>query len=325
MPNNLKKNVLLIGATQMAIDYYNVLKTLNCNITVVGKSTNNAKVFFDKTGCDVLTGGVELFLKNNTSHFDAAIIAVGIEVLAATAMQLINANFKHILIEKPASIDLNELKDLANLAKKNNANLLIAYNRRFLASVLAAKQIIQKDGGVISFNFEFTEWAHTIEPLIKKKGIKKNWLIANSTHVIDLAFYLGGKPTNICSFTSGKLSWHDKAIFSGAGKTNYNALFSYQANWMAPGRWAIEILTLNSRLILKPLEELQIQLKGSVAINKVQINNEFDVKFKPGLYEQTNCFLNQNYSSFITIDDQVEMFKIYKIIAEGNANTINLN
>ncbi len=313
----MKKEILLVGASQMAVDYYNVLIELECNVTVVGRSEKTAAAFKESTGKEVVAGGLDLFLDTNDCQFDSAIVAVGVEQLAVTTSALINAGFKTLLVEKPAGLYEHEIKSLCVVANENNALVAIAYNRRFFASVLKAKQIIVKDGGVKSFNFEFTEWAHVFDTIEKKPGIKENLLLVNSTHVIDLAFYLGGDPKTIACFAEGELSWHKKAVFSGAGVTEANALFSYQANWNAPGRWWVEILTNNSRLILRPMEQLQIQLKGQIAINTVEIDDELDKKFKPGLFEQTKQFLTRNFSEFITLDDQVKKLDIYTRIAEG--------
>lgn len=318
MPDNLNKKVLLVGAGQMAVDYFKVLEALQCQITVIGRSEQSASVFEQKTGNKIITGGLEKFLQQNRNAFDAAVVAVGMEQLSPTTIQLLNNGFKYILVEKPAGLNKQEIQKLADIAAEKAAHVLVAYNRRFYASVLKVQEIIQQDGGVTSFNFEFTEWSHVIEPLQKEAGVKENWLLANSSHVIDLAFYLGGKPAEMNCYTAGKLSWHDKSVFAGSGKTGNNALFSYQANWDAPGRWGVEMLTAKSRLILRPLEELQIQLKGSVAINKVELDNALDVQFKPGLMLQTKEFLKGNFAEFKTIAEQAAMTEIYSRIANGN-------
>ena len=79
---------------------------------------------------------------------------------------------------------------IEKLAEANEANVYIAYNRRFYASVLEAKRRIDEDGGLSSFIFEFTEWSHSITNLDKTKFQLNNWFIGNSTHVIDAAFFL---------------------------------------------------------------------------------------------------------------------------------------
>jgi predicted dehydrogenase len=318
MSDHLNKKVLLVGAGPMAVDYFKVLQALKCDLTVIGRNERSAIAFQEKTGKTVVTGGLERFLKNNTVPFDAAIVAVGMEQLMPSAAQLLDKGFKNILVEKPAGLNSAEIKELAHRSKQAHATVLVAYNRRFYAAVLKAMELIKQDGGVTSFNFEFTEWAHTIEPLQKAPGVKDNWLLANSTHVIDLAFYLGGAPAEMNCYASGSLSWHDKAIFAGAGKTTNGALFSYQANWSSPGRWSVELLTAHSRLILRPMEDLQIQVKGSVAITKVPFDNAMDTQFKPGLLLQTTSFLSGNVSAFKTIAEQAEMVEIYDRIARGN-------
>lgn len=313
----MAKKILLVGAGPMAVDYFKVLKALNYEVTVVGRSEKSALDFESKTGQKAFAGGLTSFLKSSASEFEAAIVAVGVEQLASATAELINHDVRSILVEKPAGMNRKEIEDLAILATSKKADVFVAYNRRFYSSVLKAEEIIKTDGGVSSFNFEFTEWAHVIEPLQKAPGVKETWLLANSTHVIDLAFYIGGKPAVMNSYTSGQLSWHKHSVYSGAGRSVTGALFSYQANWEAPGRWVLEVLTKNSRLIFKPMEELQIQVKGSVAINKVEIDNTLDTQFKPGLHRQTEAFLVKEYSKLKSITQQLEDAKIYEQIAQG--------
>ena len=117
----------------------------------------------------------------------------------------------------------------------------------------------------------------------KREVAKENWFMVNSTHVVDMAFLLGGFPKELESYTAGDCDWHpDSAVFAGSGVSEYGALFSYQANWLAPGRWSVEILTLNNRLVFRPLEKLQVQKPKSVAIEFVDIDDQLDVEFKPG-------------------------------------------
>ena len=141
-------------------------------------------------------------------------------------------------------------------------------------------------------HFEFTEWAHKIEPLEKAPGVKENWFFANSTHVVDLAFYLAGNPVDWAAYSkSGQLTWHAKTNFSGAGITENGVLFSYLSNWESAGRWGIELLTFKRRIYLKPLEGIQIQNKGSIQVEEFTFEKEIDEQFKPGLYAQVEDFL----------------------------------
>lgn len=310
------KNVWLIGAGEMASDYFRVLHYLACKTTVIGRGEESAKKFSGKFSIPVHEGGINCFLNLPRELPDAAIVSVGVEALAETATSLIKYGVKRILLEKPGSLNYRDICDLNELAKENAAEVFIAYNRRMYASVIEARKLIKEDGGVLSMNFEFTEWGHIISPLKKGPGIKEAWLLGNSTHVIDLAFYLGGNPVELTTFTGGTLDWHPtSAIFVGAGRTEHNVLFSYNANWMSPGRWGVEILTENYRFILRPLEALQFVKKGSVAVESHEINDHWDKMFKPGLYEQTVNFLNGNVEELCSIDSQVSIWPFYAKMA----------
>ncbi|MCX6182702.1 MAG: gfo/Idh/MocA family oxidoreductase [Bacteroidetes bacterium] len=319
MSDHLNKKVLLIGTTPIAIDHWKVLNALGCETVVVGQGQQNAALFEKETGVKVHVGGVEKFIaENSLNDFDSALVSVGAEKLKEVTIALLNKGLHKILLEKPGGLNRQEMEMLAAETLKHKATVLLAYNRRFYASVLAAEEIIAKDGGVKSLQFEFTEWSHQLDTLPLKEIVKRNWIYAGSTHPIDLAFYFGGKPKEMKSFSAGKLAWHDKSIFYGAGKTEKDVLFSYAANWAAPGRWVVEILTNNYRLYFKPMEQLHIQNKGSVAVNKVEIDDSLDVQYKAGLYLQAKAFLEGNHSRFLTIAQQAEMAVIYEQMLNGN-------
>jgi len=226
---------------------------------------------------------------------------------------LIEYGVKYILVEKPGGMNIEEVKSLAQLSSRFNANVYVAYNRRFYSSTLKAKEFIENDGGVTSFNFEFTEWSNVIESIDINDETKQKWFLANSSHVADLAFFLGGFPSRLTTYTSGSLDWHSSAsIFSGAGLSENGAPFSYQANWESAGRWNVEILTKNRRLIFSPMEKLKSQKKGEIAIFDLNnINYSDDENFKPGLFKQVRCFLENSQSNLISIQRQLDMVEIY--------------
>lgn len=302
----------------MAVAYAEVLKAMNRTFIVIGRGAVSAEEFNQKTGVKPVIGGLSSFLAENKLSKDTiAIIATGTEVLLPSLLLLIDAGISKILIEKPAAISIEELIGNESKLSAVSDRIFVAYNRRFYASVIEAEKLISEDGGLLSMHFEFTEWAHKIEPLTKAKGVKENWFFANSSHVVDLAFHIAGKPTKWNSFSrKGKLTWHEKANFAGAGITDKQVLFSYLSNWESAGRWAIELLTINRRIYLKPLEGLQIQLKGSIALTEHLFDDNLDQLFKPGLYKQVEVFLaNEADSKLVSIAEQIETSKnIYKKI-----------
>lgn len=314
MSNNM--NVLLIGAGYMGKEYGKVLNALNVSYSVVCRSEESASKFNDELGVMPISGGVDNALNQINEELDMAIVAVNVEFLSSTVITLLNYGIKKILVEKPAALNKKELMMVYETCKSMDAEVYVAYNRRFYSSTEKALEIISEDGGVSSFNFEFTEWGFKIEKTSHPPKVKEEWLLANSTHVIDLAFFLGGYPSEMCSFNSGSLDWHSRASkYSGAGITDKGILFSYQANWDAPGRWAVEVLTNEHRLYFRPMEELAIQKKGSVDVVNVELDNQLDIDFKPGLYKQVETFLSEEKDErLVTIEDQINHMEFYEKI-----------
>ena len=310
MSHNINSNiVLLIGTGPMAVAYAKVLQGQKIDFQVVGRGVASAQNFYEETGEKPITGGLELFLTNHdVSQFDSAIVATGTEVLLDCLRLLIQHSITKILIEKPAAVSIAELNNNKELFMSHAASIFVAYNRRFYASVLETERLIEADGGLEAMNFEFTEWTHKIDASKKVPAVLNNWFFANSTHVVDLAFFLAGKPVDWTAYSKkGNLEWHDKTVFSGAGITEKGVLFSYLSHWESAGRWGIELLTSKNKIYLKPLEGILVQPKGTITPQNHVFDDALDHEYKPGLYKQVDAFLSGNTSRFITIKEQLEM------------------
>lgn len=311
------KPILLAGAGYMGIEYAKVLKSLERQFIVCGRNRESAKKFEDATSVKVNTGGVDKFLKETREIPDVAIVAVSEDQLGTVTLKLLDAHIKTILLEKPGGLDFEDVENVNKKTQEKGAKVYIAYNRRFYASVIKAKEIINEDGGILSVIFDFTEAVHKIEPLIRPASVKENWFLQNSTHVIDLAFFLAGTPKEFSSFSTESLPWHSiAAIFSGAGITEKNVLFAYHADWKGPGRWSLEIVTKNHKLFFKPLEKLQVQEMGSFEVKDVELEDNIDRDFKPGIYKEVQSFLASKWN-LCTIEEQVQNLKFYRKILEG--------
>lgn len=117
-------------------------------------------------------------------------------------------------------------------------------------------------------------------------------------------------------FLGGGASWHPSGtVFSGAGVTSSNALFSYSANWDSAGRWWVEFLTKENRYIMKPLEKLFVQKRGSVSVNEIEINDDFDQLYKPGLFKQVEAFMKFE-DRLMKIEEQIRILPIYQEICK---------
>ena len=329
MSDNLKIEVLLIGAGYMAVEYAKVLKGLNKKFITVGRGEESAKKFELATGFQAQRGGLEKFIENNDSLPPSAIIAVGVNELFATCASALKCGIKNILLEKPGAIRSSDLIMLNNLAKENSATVCIAYNRRFYSSTRTAIKYIFEDEGVTSFQFEFTEWLHLFNKNIFEDTNALKTLnlphifLGNSTHVLDMAFFLGGKPKEISCYHTGETNIENYyTVFAGSGITNNNVPFSYHADWLSAGRWGVEIMTKRHRLIFRPLEKLQVQNLKTVKADFVDIDDSLDTLYKPGVFLETQAFLEKNddFKYFCTLDEQCQMLPFYQKISGNNFN-----
>ncbi|RYE75797.1 MAG: hypothetical protein EOO74_09475 [Myxococcales bacterium] len=195
--------VLLVGAGPMAIAYAHVLKEMGRELVVLGRGAESAAAFAEATGVQPSTGDLGDQLVARGSLPEEAIVAVNAMYLADVTITLMNAGCRRILVEKPAALDEAELRSLVEAAESTGTELRVGYNRRFLSSVIAARQMIEEDGGVLSAKFDFSEPSRRIATLPKPQRELDTWFYGNSSHVVDLAFNLagGGTPAAGCHST----------------------------------------------------------------------------------------------------------------------------
>jgi len=176
--------------------------------------------------------------------------------------------------------------------------------------------MISDDGGLLSCHCDFTEWAHQVEALERSREQKARWLLANSTHMLDLAFFLAGTPVDIHTSVAGGLAWHPTgSVFNGSGVTDRGVLLSYHANWSGPGRWLLECVTRRHKFIFQPIEELRTMSRGSVAVSVVPPSDDSDARFKPGVFEQLLHFLSGETADMCRLDEQLKRWSLLERIA----------
>ncbi len=319
MSNNVNK-VLVVGTGYMAREYLKVLNGLNLDYEVVGNRQESVDKLESEQGISAIPGGIDNYL-NTTEDKNIptyAIVAVTTYRLYDVTRSLVLAGVKNILVEKPGVESIKQAEELIEHAKAKGVNIYIAYNRRFYTSVQELLRISEEDGGIESINFEFTEWRQSIEATSHPDNIKQKWFLMNSSHVVDLAFFLSGFPKEIQTSIKGSLPWHSSGcIYGGCGLTDRGIVFTYQANWDSPGRWGIEALTKKHRLYLRPMEKLAIQEKYSVSIEECKLEDQIDVDYKAGLMEEVRAFLelNDRQDDLCTLNEQMSILPVFSKIS----------
>jgi predicted dehydrogenase len=183
------EKVLLVGVGRMGLEYARVLKSTGKEIIAAGRGQGSADNFRQNTGIEVITGGIANYDFPESEMPDYAIIAVNVVDLYETCLVLLKRGIKKILIEKPAALFPGQINGLSEMSSSIGSEIYVAYNRRFCESVLEAGRIIESDGGLLSMNFEFTEWSDKVEVFDTDQLEKERWFLSNSSHVADLAFF----------------------------------------------------------------------------------------------------------------------------------------
>lgn len=310
MSNNLK--ILIVGAGVIAREYVKVVEALGYRALVVGRGDRNVnEVRSAFPSALAISGGLEKWLEKNEAPLHA-IIATPIDHLATSTEKLLSSGCKYILAEKPLTYSIPKAKDLAQMARENNARVNIAFNRRSYTSVQEAQKLIERDGGVSSFHFDFTEASFRIDPKNYSKETNRLWGIANSSHVIDTAFHLGGKPEWIeCRQYGEAVNWHPAgSIFTGMGVTMKKVPFTYHANWGCPGKWNIEIMTPKRKLLFSPMEHLHQQVEGSFNVELVKLDYDTEKVHKPGFFGQVSNWLKADNSNLPDLDELANNIRI---------------
>ncbi len=303
----------LVGSGVMARSYAAVLGTERGGFEVIGRGDESASVFERETRFQVRRGGVETAL-SVLAPPAMAIVSVGVMDLAEVTGTLLAAGTRRILVEKPGGLHREELTELESKRAAAGAEVLIAYNRRHYGSVAAARRLIEADGGIEEFRLEFGERVGTIADGGFPRSVLRRWFLANSTHVVDLAFHLCGDPVDIECQVEGALDWHPSAaFFAGRGTCVGGATFTYEADWRMNGSWGLEIQTPVRRLVFRPLERLVVEQGGVEA--EVPVTGQLDEEFKPGLMLQVRAFLSGDDRLACSSADQLRRFGVYARMA----------
>lgn len=295
--------ILLNGYGYMGKEYAKILRKHKIEFIIVKQSYKDNDV--DEK---IIYGGIEKIIKKDVIDCTHAIIATPIDKLEEHLEIIINLGIVNILIEKPGGLNTENMRRFVNY------NIYVAYNRRFYKSVCELLNRINYDGGITSFTFNMTELINKIDISKYNEKVLNKWIISMTSHLLDLVFFICGKPDSITckTITKNKISWHANEIFIGHGNIG-DILFSYHGNWLSGGRWKIEICTNNGLYILCPLEELSVQYKGEFEIKNIELETD---EFKCGLEEMVNSYLfNNNDVRLVTLKEQCDNIDyIYNII-----------
>jgi predicted dehydrogenase len=188
------------------------------------------------------------------------------------------------LIEKPAGYDIADAQSILDVAKRHGIKAYVALNRRHYSSTRTVLSDLAGLSGARLINVYDQEDQIAARAAKQPELVVKNWMYANSIHVIDYLSILGrGEIVTI----EPVIRWNPENPEFVLAKITYESgdLGIYQAVWNGPGPWAVTITTQEKCWEMRPLEQASFQPFGSRKLEPVS-TNEWDTKFKPGLRRQ---------------------------------------
>jgi predicted dehydrogenase len=215
----------------------------------------------------------------------AALVVISVPELSVREVSL--EAFKHpwtCLIEKPAGYDLADAEAIADAAARLRRTAFVALNRRHHSSTRVVLEDLAQHPGPRLIQVLDQEDQIAARNANQPELVVRNWMYANSIHLIDYLTFLGrGRITAVETIAP----WTPDDPHYVASKIAYESgdIGIYTAVWNGPGPWAISVSTREKRWELRPLEQAAFQVYGSRKLEPVA-PHEWDVKFKPGLRAQ---------------------------------------
>ncbi len=197
------------------------------------------------------------------------------------------ACFEHpwtVLIEKPAGYDVADAADIAKVAAAKGRRAFVALNRRHYASTRSVVADLASLEGPRLIVVRDQQDPVTALQVGQPPLVVKNWMYANSVHVVDYFTLLA----------RGRVASVDRVIPYNsadpryvAAKVTYDSgdIGLYEAIWDGPGPWAVTVNTPQKRWELRPLERVATQARGTRALVPTDLD-PIDERFKAGLRYQ---------------------------------------
>lgn len=309
-------NVSIIGAGNMAEEYLKVLTDLD-EYKVVGMFSRNI------TKCNNLKKKYkfsEVFESIECMHAhsesDLLIVACSAESTKTVADHVTKYSWT-ILFEKPIGLNFLEYEEISRVCSERNSKAYVALNRRYYSSTRKLKEMIDLSNSPRYINIFDQENIDILKEFNRNEKLIKNWMYANSIHLIDFIDILS-RGNLIELKVLDKWNKKNPTIVSARLKFDSGDIINYSAIWNRPAPWGIKISTKEKYFELSPIEKLIYIDKFSREIKNIGVDN-VDIKYKPGLYnllkEMYECLNNRPHNIVSVSENKNTMTYIKDIYA----------
>lgn len=274
-------NVSIIGAGYMAEEYLKILSDLSQfkAIGIYSRNINKCNELKDKYKSLIVYESIENMQVNSKS--DLVIVTCSAQSTKTVAYQVTKYSWT-ILFEKPIGLNFLEYQEINKICIERNSNAYVALNRRYYSSTRKLENMIEKINGPRYINIYDQENIEILKEFNKDEKVIKNWMYANSIHLIDyIDIFSRGNLTELKVLDNW--NYKNPTVVSARLKFDSGDIVNYNAIWNRPAPWEIKISTEEKYFNLSPIEKLCYTNKYSRKIKKVKVDS-VDIKYKPGLF-----------------------------------------
>lgn len=208
-------NVGLIGPGSLSQTYHlpniNKIKDLSL-ISIADKNGDTAKKISEKYKPDYFTTDYNEIIDD--SNIDLVIISTRHNLHAEIILKCIDKG-KHIFVEKPLCLTMDELNTIVEHWKNSDVNICVGFNRRFSPLILDVKNYINKNNllkkGMI-INIRVNSAGMTADSWINDPEEGGGAIIGEACHFFDLMNYFSESIPNSIKVSS--ISSNDKSIIT---------------------------------------------------------------------------------------------------------------
>lgn len=159
-------------------------------------SSNAAKVHADLPGIQVIADAQQAIAH---PEVDLIVIASPNTTHAPLARQALEAG-KHVVVDKPFTLDMQEARDLIALAQEKGLLLSVFHNRRWDSDYLGVRQAIEQGavGKVVQFESHIDRFRPQVRVRWREQNVPGSGLWFDlGPHLIDQALQLFGLPESV--------------------------------------------------------------------------------------------------------------------------------
>lgn len=302
--------VAIIGAGNMAREHIRAFNSLEgvCVSGIFNRTKENAEKLASEFSIPVVSSDIPSLKKE--SEADLVVITVP-ELVANKVYKAVESHDWDILMEKPAGYNLKDAQDIAKSASSGNNQVFVGFNRRFYSS---SNQILadlnsrdEKRFITVQDQQSYSEARLHNHP----EEVVKNFMFANSIHVIDLIRYFGrGEINKIEPIMPWKGEETEVVVVGLHFSSGDFAL--YEGIWKGPGPWACAVSTPSRRWTMQPLEQAEYQNVGERQRQSVPVD-DCDINYKAGFVLQAQEIIKAvrgETHSAVTIQQSLETMQM---------------